>query len=126
MMGLFGKIFKRQPPKKEPEAYYDIIITDKHLTVEHPERKTERINWNDIDEIAIITTDEGPFLPDVWLVLIGKDGGCSLPQGAPKYEDVFNVISTYEGFNFEEYIQSASCTQHARFELWKRKAENTS
>jgi len=30
----------------------------------------------------MINTDQGPFLPDVWLVLIGKEKGCAIRQGS--------------------------------------------
>ncbi|WP_375580333.1 hypothetical protein ABWH96_04660 [Marivirga tractuosa] len=119
-MRLIDKLFKRLEPKKQPEDYYDIAVTQEYIKVEHPERKTGQINWNDIDEIVVVTTDEGPFLPDFWLVLLGKDNSCSLPQGAPKYDEVFEIISMYEGFNFDEYIKSVSSVEKARFELWKR------
>lgn len=119
-MGIFDKLFKRKEPRKQPEEYYVITITDESVKVKHPKRKTEQINWKDIEEIAVVTTDEGPFLPDVWLVLMGKDSGCTLPQGAPKYDEVFDIISKYEGFKFDEYIKSASSTGNARFDVWKR------
>lgn len=123
-MGLFDKLFRKQEARKQVEDFYKITLTDGFVKVEHPKRKTEQINWNDIDKIAIITTDEGPFLPDVWLILTGKDSGCSMPQGAPGYDEVFDIISNYEGFNFEEYLKSVSCTDNAGFEVWTRKSQN--
>jgi hypothetical protein len=118
-MGLFGKLFKRQP-RKQPEDYYDITITDEYVKVEHPKRKTEQIKWKDIEEIDIITTDEGPFLPDVWLILTGKGSGCSMPQGAPNFNEIYEKISKYEDFRFEEFIKAMSSTDNARFNLWKK------
>lgn len=118
-MGIFDRLFKRQS-KKQPEDYYEITISKEYVKVEHPNRKTEQIKWNDIEEIAIITTDEGPFLPDVWLILTGKTKGCSLPLGAPKFDDVYNAISKFEGFNFEEFIKSMGSAENKRFELWKK------
>ena len=52
---------------------------------------------------------------------MGKNSGCSMPHSAPKYGDVFEIISKYEGFNFDEYIKSVSCTKNARFEVWEKK-----
>ncbi|TND06978.1 MAG: hypothetical protein FD123_3442 [Bacteroidetes bacterium] len=106
---------------KQPEEYYNVTITDEYLKVEHPDRKPEQINWRDIEEILIVTTDEGPFLPDVWLVLTGNGTGCSLPQGAPNYDLVYDIVSKYEGFDFEAVIKSALSTDNARFDVWKRK-----
>lgn len=106
---------------KNPEDDYIATLTDEYLRVEHPSRKAEQIAWKDIGEIYIVTTDEGPFLPDVWLVLLGNGAGCSLPQGAPQYDAVYNLVSKYEGFDFEAVIRSALSTENARFLVWKRK-----
>ncbi len=118
-MGLFGKLFKRKP-RKQPEEYYDIIIEDEFIRVEHPKREVEQLNWNDVCEIVIITTDEGPFHPDVWLVLIGDDQGCSIPLGAPNFDGVYDIVSKYEGFNYERWIEAMGCAENARFVIWKR------
>lgn len=119
-MGLLDRLFKKKEERKEPEDYYDISITDDYVKVEHPKRDTEQINWNEIEEISILTTDDGPFLPDVWLMLIGNGKGCSMPQGAPKYDEVYDIVSKYEGFDFEEVIMAATSTDNAKFELWKK------
>lgn len=119
-MGLLDRLFKKKEERKQPEDYYDISITDEYVKVEHPKRNIEEIKWNEIEEISIVTTDEGPFLPDVWLMLIGNGKGCSMPQGAPKYEEVYDIVSKYEGFNFEEAIKAATSTDNAKFQLWKK------
>ncbi|GAA3582118.1 hypothetical protein [Snuella lapsa] len=119
-MGLLDRLFKKKEVRKQPEDYYDISITDDYVMVEHPKRDIEKINWDEIQEISIVTTDEGPFLPDVWLMLMGNDKGCSMPQGAPKYDEVYDIVSKYDGFDFEEVIKAATSTDNAKFELWKK------
>lgn len=43
----------------------------------------EQIRWDDIAEIRIITTDEGPFREDVFFALAGTNGaGCLVPHAA--------------------------------------------
>ena len=119
-MGLLDRLFKKKEERKQPEDYYDISITDEYVKVEHPKRNIEEIKWNEIEEISIVTTDEGPFLPDVWLMLIGNGKGCSMPQGAPKHDEVYDIVSKYDGFDFEEVIKAATSTDNAKFELWKK------
>lgn len=118
-MGFLSKLF-RGKENKQPEDYYSVILTDEGITVEHPNRETENILWKDIDEIRLINTDEGPFAPDVWLALTGKDKGCLIPQGCEGYDLVYDIVSKYEGFNFENVIKSMSCAENAHFDLWKR------
>lgn len=122
-MGLFEKLFKKKEPEKPwiPEEDYTVTITETCIRVEHPERKTEQILWNNIQEIKFINTDEGPWFPDVWLVLLGKEDGCLIPQGAKGYEKVYDIVSKYEGFNFENVLNSMRCTDNAEFLLWTKK-----
>nr|WP_320117446.1 hypothetical protein [uncultured Marinifilum sp.] len=120
-MNIFKKLFKSKIRKKQPEDYFDITITNDYLRVEHPEREREQIDWTDIIEIAIQTTDEGPFLPDVWLMLIGNDNGCSIPQGAPRFDDIYEIVSKYENFNFDEFIKAMGSADNARFVIWSKK-----
>ncbi len=106
--------------KKQPEDYYEVEITEKSVTVTHPERPTEQIDWDKIEKIVIVNTDEGPFLPDIWLLLMGKEKGCSIPQGSSGWDRVYGIVSKYEGFNFENMIKSACCTGNASFVLWEK------
>ena len=54
------------------------------------------------------------------LVLIGNNKGCSIPQGSEGWEKVYDIVSKYDGFNFENVIESASCADNATFDLWKK------
>ena len=122
-MGFWNKIFgdsKKNENKKQIEDDYQVELTEKSVIVTHPSRPTEQIDWNDIEEIRIVTTDEGPFRPDVWLLLMGNEKGCSIPQGSKGWDKVYDVVSKYEKFNFKNVIKSASCTDNQIFELWKK------
>ena len=119
-MGLFDNLFGKSKPKN-PEDDFKVTITDELIRVEHPQRKTEQILWNDIKEIKLINTDAGPFAPDVWLTLLGDESGCLIPQGAKGYDTIYDIVSKYENFDFENVIKSMSCSDNAEFHLWTRK-----
>lgn len=114
---IFGK---KEYSKNQIEDYYEVNLTEKSIIVNYPNRIAEQIDWSDIEEIKLVNTDEGPWLPDVWMILTGKCGGCSIPQGCEGFEQVYNIVSKYKGFNFESVINSASCTDNSFFELWKK------
>ena len=103
-----------------PENDFVIMLTDESITVIRPGRVKEMIRWDDVRSISVITTDEGPFLPDVWFVLQGNDGQCQFPQGAPKADEAYERISLFDGFDFETFIKSMSSTENARFLLWQQ------
>lgn len=119
-MGLFNKLFKRRK-RMEAEDFYNLTLTENYLRIEHPKLETQQLYWNDIQEIKLINTDEGPWLPDVWLSLANGDNRCLIPQGAVGYDEIYERVSKYEEFNFENVIQSMTCTDNQEFLLWTRK-----
>lgn len=122
-MGIWNKIFGSKSGRsniKQPEDYYETEITDTYVKVTHPKRKEEQIEWNEIEEIKLVNTDEGSFLPDVWLLLIGNGKGCSIPQGSEGWNKVYDIVSKYDKFNFENVIKSASCSDNETFDLGKK------
>jgi len=120
-IGFCAFYVKNKKSNMQPEDYYEVTITDDAITVEHPKRKTETAYWDDLNAIKLINTDEGPWLPDIWLALIGTKSGCTIPHGSKGFEDAYNIISKYEGFNLELFIESMSCTNNAEFLLWEKK-----
>lgn len=117
MMSIFSRFFNK---KKYPEDYFKVTITEIFVRVEHPKRATEEITWQDIELIKLINTDQGPCLPDVWLALLGRESGCLIPQGAEGFEIVYEIVSKYPGFNFENVTNSMRCTDNAEFDLWQK------
>ncbi len=120
-MNFFKKLFL---PKLQPEDYYKTIITDNSIRVEHPKRETEEILWREIKEIKLINTDAGPAAPDIWLALLGENSGCLIPHGSKGFDEVYEIISKYENFDFESYTKSMKCAENEESLLWERK-ENT-
>ncbi|AYN05575.1 hypothetical protein [Flavobacterium sp. 140616W15] len=118
-MGILDRLCGKSI-SKNPEEEYIIPITDESIKVEHPDRETETILWKDIESIKLINTDNGPFAPDVWLALIDKNTGCLIPQRTKGFETVYAIVSEYENFNFENFIESISCTDNGEFLLWKK------
>ena len=106
---------------KGPEEEFIVTINDEFVKVEHPKRKTETVLWKNLREVAMLTTADGPLMPDLFLVLIGEDGdGCLVPQGAKGYDELYDIVSKYEGFDFENAILASSCTEEQLFPLWKK------
>jgi hypothetical protein len=118
-MNFFQKLFGKKK-SNNPEDDYVVTITDTSIKVEHPERKTQQIHWNSIKTIKFINTDEGPFLPDIWLTLMGENEICMIPNGAKGYDTIYNIVSAYEGFHFEKVIESMGCSENAEFLLWEK------
>ena len=103
-----------------PEKEYTVVMTRNGVACEHARRKREFVAWDEICEIRLVTTDDGPLLPDVWLMLVGRQGGCSAPQGVVGYDELYDRVSRFSGFDFESVIAAAACIDNAEFICWRR------
>lgn len=78
------------------------------------------LTWNDIQRITIRTTDGGPFLEDVFIVVGTTNGHIyAIPQSDADGE-VLAALQTLEGFDNEAVIRAMGSTTNAEFVLWER------
>jgi hypothetical protein len=111
---------KAQQTKLDPECRHIVRLTDSEVTHERPGGEIERIAWSDLDKVEVLTTAEGPFLPDVFWVLHGSRGGCVIPQGATGDEELLKRLQALPGFKNDAFINAMSCTEDQRFVCWER------
>ena len=109
----------RHVSETTPGGPYTVIMTSDELACEHPKRARESIRWDAIKEIRLVTTSEGPFLPDEWYVFMGDSGGCSIPSEARGFEDLMKEFETrFPGMDYEAIIKAG--TSDAQKSIWKR------
>lgn len=76
-----------------PPAAGSVTVDDWGVTRRLPLGDVEKVAWEHLTEVAIVTTDAGPFLEDVFLVLEGDDGdGCAIPQMDPGFAPVLYCV----------------------------------
>jgi len=81
----------------------------------------DEIAIDQIIEIAVVTTDEGPFADDVFVVLKSDQSEMKIPQEAENFDSLFDVFKKFEGFNYEAFIEAMSSTENERFVCWQKK-----
>ena len=105
------------------------LTTKRNETVQFDETKVTRtmrdgiqetIQWSELKEIAVITTDEGPFVDDVFWVLSGTDTGCLVPSEADGAKELLAHLQKLPGFNNEAVIQALGSTANAKFVCWSK------
>ena len=116
-------ISKRKPRKEvwetTPGGPYQVIVTDESISCTHPKRGTELIRWDEINEIRLVTTSDGPLLPDMWYLFVGDDGGCSVPSEAKGFDQLWDIFKTrFPGFDYQGIIQAG--TSDDQRVLWKK------
>lgn len=111
---------KRGTPKVESE--FRVIITTEEVACEHPKRKREAIRWTEVVRVSYVTTSQGPWLPDEWLLFEGKVGGCSVPTEAQGLEKIWDELKVrFPGFDYRPIIEGG--TDDAKYLCWPQPAE---
>jgi len=87
--------------------------------------KVEQVTWDDLQEVSILTTGDGPFAEDVFFVLAGQEGrGCVVPQSAPEGGRLLERLQRLPGFDNEAVIRAMASVEDARFVCWRRGDEH--
>ena len=123
--GFFGicllvAVFEPTLSKLTRPPPYVLVITEDEIACEHKQRARESIRWNDVDKIWYVTTSRGPWSPDEWILLEGRDRGCSFPTEAEGMSAFWDELEKrFEGFNYAPIIEGG--TSHAKHLCWERK-----
>lgn len=118
-MAFLSRIFggKNNPAAKRNET---VQFDDTKVTRTMRDGKHETIQWSELREVAIITTDEGPFVDDVFWVLSGTDTGCLVPSEADGAKELLARLQKLPGFNNESVIKAMGSTGNGKFVCWRK------
>ena len=108
------------PRDLEPESRFIVRISDTEVACERPDGKTERVGWSDLQRVEILTTSEGPMVPDVFWILHGTNGGCAIPQGATGERALLERLQALPGFDNGQVIEAMGSTSDRRFLCWEK------
>jgi hypothetical protein len=78
------------------------------------------VEGNDLKKVAILTTDAGPFAPDIFWVLIDSKGGCVVPWGATGESQLLDRLQALNGFRSDVIVNATSLTSNHLLTCWER------
>lgn len=104
----------KNPPtaKLMPESSYVVRIHSEEIVCHRPDGSQEQVMWHDLQKVEIITTDDGPFAPDVFWLLHGTDNGCAIPQGATGDGELLEKLQALPGFDNGALINAMGSTSN--------------
>jgi hypothetical protein len=116
-MSLFN--FFRRPRAKTHDR---VTFTSDAVKRVRPDGVEETIRWDDVHEVGILTTDEGPLQEDVFFLLVASDGksGCAVPQSSDGSKRLLERLQQLPGFDNEAVIKAMGSTSNGKFICWKR------
>jgi hypothetical protein len=108
------------PPLLQPGSRYVVRISESDMSCTHPNGTTESVAWDDLQQVEIVTTDDGPFRPDILWVLHGSNTGCVVPQGATGEPELLGRLQQLRGFRNKDVIEAMTSTENRRFLCWEK------
>ncbi len=111
------------PSIRPPESTFwcDTVSSDDGGLVGVSNRGLElRLEFNDLDRVAIRTADDGPGAEDVFWLLVAGEQECLIPHGAPGETELFERLLKLPGFDSQAMIAAMTSTDDAEFECWTR------
>ena len=75
----------------------------------------------DVTKIAILTTDQGPFVDDTALLMVVKESYFLIPSEHHLYAKfLFDEISKKITIDFQKAVDASACTENAEFVLYTK------
>ena len=107
------------PSRSGNRALPTLSLDDSAVRCQWPDGRRQEVAWEGLQEVSIVTTDEGPFVEDVFFVLAGSEGTCVVPQGTEGSQELLQRLQELPGFDNEAFLSSMTSTDNARFVCWR-------
>lgn len=76
--------------------------------------------WTELEEVGILTTDEGPAVDDVIWILVDKNrNGFAVPSESVGVPALLTRLQQLSGFDNEAVIRAMGCAENAKFICWR-------
>lgn len=108
----------------QPEGRYFVTFSESEVVCTRPDGRVESVAWQDLQRVELVTSDEGPFAPDVFWVLYGSQKGCVIPLGVSGEPELLQRLQQMPGFRNAMVIQAMSSTGPGRFVCWQKGADS--
>lgn len=124
---MLNWIFRRfwRPAKTAPVPSVTSPVRVEHddrlIIVDDGTGALATLAWADLANVTVLTTDAGPFEPDLFWVLSDKDGRQTLmvPLGAVGEHALLQVMQArLPGFDNMAVVEAMSSTTRGRFQVW--------
>ncbi|SMC29436.1 hypothetical protein SAMN02745857_03834 [Andreprevotia lacus DSM 23236] len=103
-------------PREAPAIQLD----DDGLTQVMRNGEVHTVHWNELAEVSIVTTDDGPLADDVFWVLSGERERCVVPGSAEVIGRLLRRLQALPGFRNDAVIDAMGSSGRARFVCWQR------
>ncbi|MCS7015099.1 MAG: hypothetical protein NZM42_03130 [Gemmatales bacterium] len=109
-------------PQAQRQSRFLVKLSESGVCCVYPDGTSRSVAWYDLQRVEIVTTDSGPFGPDVLFVLHGSSTKCIVSQGVEGETQLLERLQQLPGFRNEAVIEAMCCPENQRFLCWERAA----
>jgi hypothetical protein len=104
----------RNPPS-------EVAFDGEEIRYSGPRQETRRMAWRGLAQVLIVTTDGGPFVEDLFWILVSRSGEkLAMENGAKGVSALLaEMQSRLPGFDNEALVKAVGSTCCAVFEVWR-------
>jgi hypothetical protein len=117
MMDIFNAFQKLTRPAPSDNRCV-VYFNDDGVACRRPDGKQESVSWADLRSVVIRTTSEGPFVDDVFWVLVGQNGECVVPSESAGIQELMERLGQLPRFDHNACISAMSCTSDKESLCW--------
>src|SRR5215468_155234 len=96
-----------------------VVVSDQELRFVKPGKPTVTLRWDDIREVRVRTTADGPFAEDVFFLIEDGAGRLTLPQSTVPTH-LLDRLQHLPGFDNAALIKAMSSVEEAEFLCYQR------
>jgi len=100
---------------------YASITFDEELIRYEAGGEAIELRWDALIGIAIETTDQGPFVEDVFYILAGENNTIICPSEAKGSQELLTRLQQLHNFDNEAVIAAMTSTSNQTFICWEKK-----
>jgi hypothetical protein len=90
----------------------------------------KEIEWGKIEKIDVLTTDDGPFVQDIFWVISSSAGKSKLVlpmnDAVEGHQELMKQIFKLPSFDYKTFITATGSTSKKIFSVWSSKIKATS
>ncbi len=115
-----NNFFERLAAKRR-DARKSRLTSDEHAIVcLEPDDRRQEVRWDELSRVVVLTTDQGPFVDDVFWLLEGERSTCAFSNASLGVDLLLPRLCALPGFDAERLSLALLSTENARFVCWER------
>src|SRR4051794_5506732 len=115
---LIGGLARRALLRANAAPAVPVVIDDNGVTRKLSSHRVERVRWDELIEVAVMTTADGPWADDVFYVLGAEGHGCVVPESFADEAFVDRLLSL-PGFDHDTFVEAMGSTSEATYVCWR-------